>query len=112
MSAQIVYISSLPNQDVTVQLDVDDAALTLGLALYWDYMCGYWLMDVYDAAGAQLLSGVPMITGSYPAANILGQYAYLKIGSAYVLNQSNGSTDYPTSTNLGTTFVLLWSDTP
>ena len=112
MSSQIVYISSQPNQQTTAQLEVDGEALVLGLSIYWDYMSGYWLMDVYNAAGTQLLSGVPMITGSYPAANILGQYAYLAIGSAYILNQSTGASDYPTSTDLGTTFVLLWSDTP
>ena len=97
---------------MTVQLEVDNAALTLNLAVYWSAMSGYWLLDVYSAVGTQLLAGVPMITGTYPAANILSQYAYLAIGSAYILNQSTGQADYPGSTALGTSFVLLWGDTP
>ncbi len=112
MANQVVTLSPQPNQLVTVQLEVDGAALSLNLSIYWYYMAGCWLMDIYSAQGAQLLSGVPMITGSYPAANLLGQYAYLAIGSAYLLNQSGGASDYPSSSNLGTTFVLLWGDTP
>lgn len=112
MANQIVQLSSQTTQQMTVQLDVDNAALTLNLVVYWSVMSGYWLLDVYSAVGTQLLSGVPMITGTYPAANILSQYVYLAIGSAYILNQSTGQVDYPGSDALGTSFVLLWGDTP
>lgn len=112
MSSQIVTLSSQPNQQVTAQLEVDGKPLTLVLAIYFDYMSGYWLIDIYTGQGTQLLSGVPLITGSYPAANLLEQYAYLRIGSAFLLNQTGGFSDYPNTANLGTTFVLLWSDTP
>jgi hypothetical protein len=46
-----------------------------------------------------------------PSANILGQYSYLKIGSAYLLNVGNISSEGPDETNLGTDWKLAWSDT-
>lgn len=110
MSSQIVPLSPQPQQSLTAQLEVNGNPLTLNLFIYWHSMSGYWLMNISDAQGNLLLSGIPMITGSYPAANILGQYSYLAIGSAYLLNQSNGLEDYPDSTNLGTAFILIWGD--
>jgi hypothetical protein len=75
-------------------------------------MAGYWVMSVYDANGNLLVDSIPMITGWYPAANILAQQGYLAIGSAYILNLGNSQTDYPGSNNLGSDYVLVWSDSP
>ena len=111
MSNQIVPLTSQPNQSLTVQLIVDAASLTLNLGINYSYMSGYWTLTVYDAQGSLLLSNLPMITGVFPAANILAQYGYLKIGSAYLLNNSSAGTDYPGSTELGSAFYLLWGDT-
>jgi hypothetical protein len=69
-------------------------------------------MGIADVNNNILISEVPLLTGTYPAANILGQFQYMNIGSAYLLNVSNGSTtlDYPNGQDLGTDFVLLWGD--
>ena len=69
-------------------------------------------MTVYSAQGTLLLDSLPMLTGVYPAANMLAQYVYLAIGSAYLLNVGNSDTDYPGANDLGSNFVLLWGDTP
>jgi hypothetical protein len=110
MANQIVVLTSSPNQKFTIQLQVDGAALTLVLAFSWSEMAGYWIMAIFDSTGRLLADSIPVITGSYPAANLLAQQQYLKIGSAYILNNGNVNADYPGVNNLGSDFKLLWGD--
>ncbi len=94
-------------------LNVDGKNLTLDFALKYNEMAGYWIMTVSDPVSGNIyLDSIPLLTGDYPAANILEQYAYLNIGSAYILNVGNASSDSPDDTNLGTDFLLVWGDTP
>ena len=111
MAFQIVPLTPQPNQTMSITLTVDGAQLTLGLAFKYSQMCGYWLMTIFDANDNLLIDSVPLITGSFPGGNILRGQGYLKIGSCYIINQSNGESDYPDDTNLGVTFLLLWGDT-
>lgn len=110
MSAQIVPLVQAPNQTFSVQLTVDGAPLTLNLSLAYSVMSGWWQMQISNVTGTVLLTSVPLITGYYPAANLLAQYGYLSIGSAYLLNTGNSPDDYPGANDL-TAFSLLWSDT-
>lgn len=110
MSEQLVPLVQAPNQTFTVQLTVDGSPLTLNLTLGYSAMSGWWQMQVADAQNTQLIASVPLITGYYPAANLLAQYGYLKIGSAYLLNTGNSPNDFPGPNDL-TSFSLLWSDT-
>ena len=110
MAEQVIPLTVAPNQQFSCQLTVDGAPLTLGFELSYSDMAGYWELAIYNAAGTELLASVPLITGWYPAANILAQYGYLRIGSAYLLNTGNANTDYPGPSNLGS-FSLLWADT-
>lgn len=112
MPAQLVPVTSDPNQAFSVTLSIDDAPVTLQLRIRFSEMAGYWTLTIKDASGVLLLDSVPMLAGAYPAANILGQFAYLGIGSAYVVNASGVEEDSPSSTNLGSDWVLVWDDTP
>ena len=105
--AQIVPLTQAPNQTLTVQLTVDGGPLTLNLAFSYSAMSGWWQMQVADAQGNILIASVPLITGYYPAANMLAQYGYLQVGSAYLLNTGNSPDDYPGANDL-TAFSLLW----
>ena len=107
---QIIALSSAPNQSFSAQLIVDGNPLTLNFELSFSEMTGYWQLAIFDAVQNSLIACVPLITGWYPSANILAQYGYLKIGSAYLLNTGNSNTDYPGSVNLAQ-FSLLWGDT-
>lgn len=111
MSDQVIPLTSSPAQNFSVQLQVDGNPLTLNLGINWSTMAGYWTMTISDALNDLLLDSVPLITGWYPAANILAQYGYLAIGSAYILNSGNSNSDYPGIDDLGSAFVLLWGDT-
>lgn len=112
MSDQIIPLTSSPNQSFTATLQVDGAALTIGFAIRWSEMAGYWVMSIFNSAGELLLDSIPLITGWYPGGNILSQYAYLNIGSAFILNEGMSGSDFPGRSDLGTNFVLLWGDTP
>jgi hypothetical protein len=110
--AQVILLTPLPNQSFAITLQVDGAPLTLNLVIRWSEMAGYWVMTIFDSAMNLLLDSIPLITGWYPAANILAQYSYLGIGSAYILNDGSSDSDYPGRNDLGSNFSLLWDDTP
>lgn len=109
MSYQTIPLQSAPNQTFSVQLTVNGSQLTLNLTLGYSNMAGCWQMSISDVNNNLLVASVPLITGLYPAANILMQYQYLNIGSAFVLNTGNTPVDYPTSGGLAL-FTLLWGD--
>ncbi len=110
MSAQLIPLTQNPNQTFTVQLTVDGQPLTLNFNLSYSVMSGWWQLQVSSAQNAVLIASLPLVTGYYPAANMLAQYGYLQIGSAYLLNTGNAASDYPSANNL-TSFSLLWGDT-
>ncbi|HJX54078.1 MAG TPA: hypothetical protein VJ801_15025 [Polyangia bacterium] len=110
--SQIVDLTNAPNQRLRVALNVNGGSLTLNLRLYYNTQGGFWVLDISDQTDNLLVASVPLITGSWPAANILAPYAHLGIGSAFVINQSGAARDWPDDTGLGTDFVLIWDDTP
>ena len=112
LNGQIIQLTPSPNQSFSVQLQVDGAPLTVNLTIKWNSMAGYWVLSIADSQNNLLLDSLPLVTGYYPAANILSQYEYLEIGSIYILNGGNSFSDYPGSTDLGLAFTLLWADTP
>lgn len=113
MANQIIPLTTDANQTFQTTVAVGSKNIALSLAIHYNEMAGYWVMSIADpATNTILLDSIPLITGGYPAANVLGQYSYLGIGSAYVIKTSAVSLDYPDSTDLGTDFVLVWSDTP
>ena len=109
--SQLIPLTTDPQQTLSVTLNVDGGVLRLQLYVYFSEMAQYWLMNVSDSAGNLLLASVPMVTGSWPSANLLAQYGYLAIGSAYIINAGNVDNDYPDETQLGSAFLLLWDDT-
>jgi len=110
MANVIVPIASGSNQMETCTLPVDGKNVTLTFSFTWNAQGAYWYMSIADTNGNLLLDAIPVITGQYPAANILHQYQYLGIGSAYLVPASTGLPDNPTFTDLGSDFLLVWSD--
>lgn len=108
--AQIIPLTNSPNQTLTVALNVNGNVLRIGLFITYSEMAQYWLMSVLDSQGTILLSSIPMITGSWPASNLLSQHGYMNIGSAYLINLGQVANDYPNANELGNGFLLLWDD--
>lgn len=110
---QIIPLSALPNQSLVVPLNIDGGVTDYTLVLRYNEVAEFWVLTLSNSSGTLILDSIPFVTGNTPAGNILGQYAYLKVGSAYILNVSSvSSPDYPNNLDLGTDFVLLWGDTP
>ena len=109
MSSQIISLSNAKNQTFKVPLTVNGNTITLNLAASYSAMAGYWQLAISDVNGNLLLASMPLVTGWYPAANMLAQYQYLQIGSAYLLNTGGSVMDYPDQSSLAQ-FSLLWGD--
>ena len=109
MSSQIIPLSSADNQTFKAILTVNGSSLTLNFGISYTAMAGYWQMSISDANGNLLIAAVPLITGWYTAANLLAQYQYLAIGSAYLLNTGGAALDYPDQAGLSQ-FSLVWGD--
>lgn len=109
---QTIPLSTLPNQTLSVTLSIDSTLVPVILNVVFNEMANYWVLTIFDNSSNLLVDSVPMVTGTWPAANLLGQQGYLGIGSWFVLNVSGTPNDYPDSTNLGTDFQLIVGDTP
>ena len=111
--SQIVPLTNAPNQSFILELTVDGKPLSMRAALNFNEMAGYWVLNLSNLSGQLVLASLPLVTGVWPASNILAQYAYLGIGSAYIVNAAHiAADDYPNASELGTDFVLIWDDTP
>ena len=105
---QILPLTSDPNQTFQSTLTVDGKNITLGFKIIFNEVAGYWIMMILNpSTNVIILDSIPLL----PSMNILGQYSYLRIGSAYLINASHTQAEYPTDANLGTDFVLVWGDT-
>ena len=116
-SPQIVPFTNAQNQTFEVPLQIDGTVKTLQGVLRFNEVGGFWVLSLSDSAGTLILDSLPLLTGngSGPEAsgNMLGQFAYLNIGSLYVINASGvASPDYPNQSDLGTDFFVLWDNTP
>lgn len=111
MADQIIPLTTQPNQTFQVALNINNTTVRLTLTFRYNEMANYWVMTVTDTNNNVIVDSVPLLTGTWPAANILDAYQYLQIGSAYVINASNaGVNDYPNASSLGVDFVLVWGD--
>lgn len=107
--AQIVSLDNSPNQTFRVSVLVNDVNVKLDGKLRYNETAGYWALTLADAStGTILVDSLPLLTGDYPAGDILGQYEYLGIGHAYVMNAAGSILDHPDDETLGTDFLLVF----
>ena len=108
----IVNIPASTANAFPVTLNVDGQQLSLYLFLRFNRIAGYWVMDIMDQNQVPILVSIPLLTGDYPAANILMPYGYLKTGSAYVMRVNATDDDWPGATGFTSgDFQLWWGDT-
>lgn len=108
----IIPLTTDPNQNFTCTVPVDAQNITLFFVFRYNTEAQYWFMSVSNATTGQiLLDSIPLLTGEYPSADLLGQYTYLGIGSATIVKTGTLPGDTPNDTNLGSEYVLVWGDT-
>jgi hypothetical protein len=110
---QTIPLDNLHNQTFQTTIAIDGANRTFEFFIRWNELAGYWTMRITDpATDTILLDSIPLVTGQSPAHNLLGQYAYMKIGSAYLINTGANPLEDPTEDDIGINFTLVWGDTP
>lgn len=104
----IVPITSNPNQTFTSTIPIDNSSIKFNFFLKYNTESSCWVLDIKDSGNNGIVTGINLVTG----VNLLEQYSYLKIGSAYLAKVDTSLTDdLPTEYNLGTKFLLIWDDT-
>lgn len=108
----IIPLTTLPDQTFTITLPIDDKNIELSMRVRYNTEAEYWTIGIVDVAtGTQIIDGMPLLVGQYPAANMLGQLKYLGIGGMAVVPNGTPITDSPNDTNLGSDFILIVGDT-
>lgn len=106
MSWQIIPITDDPNQTLQTTIEVNDENIVLSFFFVYNAQCEYWTAQIKGSDGVILIDGLPLITIN----DLLEQYSYLAIGSAYIINVSGVDKDYPDETGWDKDFILLWGD--
>ena len=110
MAWQYIPLTPFYDQEFSVTVNVNGENIPLIMHLRFNTEGEFWRMDISDGrTGKMLISGVPLVTGAYPAADRLAQFQHLGIGSMLVLKNSEMTeADLPGYEDLGTDFLLIW----
>lgn len=111
MSTQLIPLTTSPNQTFQSTLAVDGKNITLEFNLKYNEIAEYWVMKITNSDKVILLDSIPLVPGNDSAGNILEQYGYLGIGSAFIVKASAIADDRPNDMTLGNQFILVWGDT-
>lgn len=100
----ILPVTNSPNQHFQADVVIDGETRRLGLVLGFREAIGCWTLDISDAAGKALLTGVPLVCGT----NVLAPFGGLKLGALVVLDTLNSGAAAAGAGNLGDSMLLLW----
>ena len=107
----IIPLTTAPNQTFQVSVPVDGAYVNIKAVVRYSEPAKYWLMDIYKPDGSAMAMSIPLITSSYPAANIISHVQYLGLGSACIVPVGMPGFDaQPSIDDLGIDYLLVWSD--
>ena len=102
----IVPMQAIPNHSFGAVVPIDGGNTSLRFRLMYNEVAGYWVTDI-SKDGEKVLAGLPMV----PAQNILEQFKYLGIGSAWILPRSEVAEQWPSYGTLESDWYVLWGDT-
>lgn len=102
----IVPMQAIPNHSWSCVVPIDEGNTTLRFRLMYNEVAGYWVVDIAKN-GNTVLAGLPMV----PAQNILEQFKYLGIGSAWIIPRSEVAEQWPSYGTLNSEWYVLWGDT-
>ena len=89
MSWQYIPLRPIPDQEFSVTVNVNDENIPIILHLRFNTEGEFWHMDIMDGrTGEMLISNMPLVTGTYPAADRMAQFSHLGIGSVLVLKNT------------------------
>ncbi|MBZ7137430.1 phage baseplate plug family protein [Klebsiella grimontii] len=88
-------VSEIPLSPENQSFSISLAGQSFQIAVTW--RAAFWCLDIMDSAGADLIKGVPLITG----ADLLAQYDYLGLGFSLYVGCDSPASENPTETDLG-----------
>lgn len=89
-------VSEIPLSPENQRFSISVAGQSLQMAVTW--RAAFWCLDIMDSAGADLIKGIPLITG----ADLLVQYHYMSLGFSLYVVCDDPANDNPTAADLGT----------
>jgi hypothetical protein len=109
----VIPLTTEPNQTFDCTIPIDGENRQFSFRLRYNSIAEYWNLTVADARTKQtLIDAIPLMAGEYPAANLLGQFSYMKIGSAVIVREGEQPFgENPNDRNLGSEYYLVWGDT-
>lgn len=102
----IVPMQALPNHSFNAVVSIDGGNVDLRFRLMYNELANYWIVDI-SKNNEVVLAGLPLV----PAQNILEQFAYLGIGSAYIIPRSEAQEQWPSLDTLSSDWYIVWGDT-
>ena len=88
-------ISEIPLSPENQRFSISVAGQSLQMAVTW--RAAFWCLDIMDSSGADLIKGIPLITG----ADLLAQYHYLNLGFLLYVVCDDPASENPTQFDLG-----------
>ena len=109
----VIPLTTDPNQTFQSMIPIDGENRRLSIELRYNDIAKYWVMSITDANTRKMLvDSIPLLAGKYPAANLLGQFGYLGVGSATIVSVGPISEcANPDDTTLGASHIIVWGDT-
>ena len=106
------YFRKQSGGKILVSVPVDGMNKYLNLEFVYNMVGHIWSMTVYDGSTQEcLLSNVPLLFGQGKAQNLLRQFGYKGIGSAFVVPYvKEPTTDSPDAETWLEEFRLWWGD--
>ena len=75
------------------------AGITYTLTFQWNTVANSWTLDIADASGNPIVSGIAVVTG----ADLLEPYGYIEFGGALTAFTDHDLATPPTYDNIGST---------
>lgn len=88
-------VSEIPLSPDNQKFAITLAGQNFQMSITW--RAAFWCLDIMDSSGADLIKGVPLITG----ADLLAQYDYIGLGFSLYVGCDNPTNENPTQADLG-----------
>lgn len=96
MAQNIYEIPLTPAQNQKISISLSNVVYNM-LFKWLDCDQGGWAIDILDVNNNVVIGGIPLVTG----IDLLGQYAYLGLGGALIVQSDGNPNAVPTFDNLG-----------
>lgn len=106
-----IPLTNSPNQNFGVTVPVNGKNMDFNITLNYNEQAQYWAMTVTDALTNEIyFSQLPMLFSFVEYANIITQLSYKLIGSIYITAITETELSRPNDSDIGTYYILVWSD--